>query len=205
MDILKKLFGEEALTFEQLSEKLADNKEIKLANLVEGNYVSKDKFLAAETKANELSAQLETRDEDLDKLKASAGDNEELTTKLDTLKESYSTLESDTAKKLKEVTLASAVDLAIASARPVDENAQRSIKALIDQSILKIEDENLVGIKEQLEKIETDSKYFFENGKKADDDTPPVNPTGDDDEPFDFEKATDQEVHEYRTEQRKGK
>ena len=44
MDKLKALFGTEALTFEQLEEKLKDNKEIKLANLVAGGYVDKRKY-----------------------------------------------------------------------------------------------------------------------------------------------------------------
>ncbi len=44
MEKLKALFGSDALTFEQLEEKLKDNKEIKLANLASGNYVDKAKL-----------------------------------------------------------------------------------------------------------------------------------------------------------------
>ena len=41
MEKLKALFGTEALTWEQLEEKLKDNKEVKLANLAAGSYVDK--------------------------------------------------------------------------------------------------------------------------------------------------------------------
>ncbi len=41
MEKLKALFGNEALTWEQLESKLKDSKEIKLANLASGGYVDK--------------------------------------------------------------------------------------------------------------------------------------------------------------------
>jgi hypothetical protein len=39
MVFLKSVFGTEALTFDQLTEKLKDSKDVKLANLAEGQYV----------------------------------------------------------------------------------------------------------------------------------------------------------------------
>lgn len=44
MDFLKSIFGDQALTYDQLAEKLKDNKDIKLANLATGQYVDKGKL-----------------------------------------------------------------------------------------------------------------------------------------------------------------
>ena len=57
MDKLKELFGTEALTWEQLQEKLEGNKEVKIANLAAGGYVDKRKY---EDKIETLSTELNT-------------------------------------------------------------------------------------------------------------------------------------------------
>lgn len=53
IEFLKEIFGSEALTYEQLSEKLEGNENIKLANLASGDYVSKDTLNQVEQAANE--------------------------------------------------------------------------------------------------------------------------------------------------------
>lgn len=53
MEFLKEIFGTEALTYEQLSERLAGNEEIKLANIAGGEYVSRDMLNDVEQAANE--------------------------------------------------------------------------------------------------------------------------------------------------------
>ena len=61
MDFLKEVFGEDALTFEQLSEKLSAAN-IRLANLESGRYVEKDRYdgrVAELNKANETIASLQ--------------------------------------------------------------------------------------------------------------------------------------------------
>ena len=72
MDFLKELFGDEALTFEQLQAKVAE-KGIKLADLTTGNYVDKKKYddavAARDTQITELKGQITTRDKDLNALK----------------------------------------------------------------------------------------------------------------------------------------
>lgn len=84
-EYLKKLFGKNddgtpvALTFEQLAEKLGVDKAIKLVNLADGGYVSKDKFDAKEVELNGLREQLTTanatiqsyKDMDVDGIKQS--------------------------------------------------------------------------------------------------------------------------------------
>lgn len=44
MEILKALFGDEALTFDQFAEKVNNAADVKLGNLAGGQYVEKDKY-----------------------------------------------------------------------------------------------------------------------------------------------------------------
>ena len=46
MEILKALFGGEALTFEQFTEKVNNAADVKLGNLAGGQYVEKDKYVS---------------------------------------------------------------------------------------------------------------------------------------------------------------
>lgn len=62
-EFLKKLFGtvdgqSEALTAEQLIAKIQADKELKIVNLADGGYVSKDKFDAKETELSGVKQQL---------------------------------------------------------------------------------------------------------------------------------------------------
>lgn len=87
-EYLKKLFGAkedgtpEALTLEELSKKISESKELKLVNLSEGGYVSKEKFDAKETELNGVKTQLADankeiqsyKDMDIEKIKQAAAD-----------------------------------------------------------------------------------------------------------------------------------
>lgn len=84
-EYLKKLFAEGALTFEQFCEKLGADKSIKLVNLADGGYVSKEKFTAKETELSGVKKQLDDanaaiksyKDMDIDGIKKSAADWEQ--------------------------------------------------------------------------------------------------------------------------------
>lgn len=90
-EFLKVLFGktedgaDEALTFDQLVAKLSANKDLKLANLADGGYVSKDKYDAKETELSGVKDQLSAanstiqsyKDMDIDGIKQSAADWEQ--------------------------------------------------------------------------------------------------------------------------------
>lgn len=90
-EYLEKLFGTNddgtpvALTFEQLVEKIGADKAIKLVNLADGGYVSKDKFDSKEVELSGLREQLTSanatiqsyRDMDIDGIKQSVKDWEQ--------------------------------------------------------------------------------------------------------------------------------
>ena len=59
MEFLKETFGTEALTYEQFLEKINGNKKIKLANLADGQYISKEKYGSLETELSTVKGQLD--------------------------------------------------------------------------------------------------------------------------------------------------
>lgn len=59
MEILKALFGDEALTFDQFAEKVNNAADVKLGNLAGGQYIEKEKY-------DDVSKQLETANANLE-------------------------------------------------------------------------------------------------------------------------------------------
>ena len=150
MEKLKALFGTEALTFEQLEEKLKDNKEVKLANLASGGYVDKRKIddeVAKLTTANDTIKGLrETVAKfdgvDVEKLKKDAQDWE---TKYNT--------------DLAAVKLDSAVSMALVEAKAKNPKLAR---AALDMSVIKLDGEKLLGLSEQLDALKKSDAYLFD-------------------------------------------
>lgn len=72
MEILKALFGDEALTFEQFAEKVNNAADVKLGNLAGGQYIEKEKY-------DDVSKQLETANANLDMSKIAQGEDGNIT------------------------------------------------------------------------------------------------------------------------------
>lgn len=150
MDKLKELFGEEALTFSQLEEKLKDNKDVKLANLASGLYVDKKKY---DDKVTELTTAQGTINTLNDKVSKFDGvDVEGLKNEAKTLKDKY---ETDIAA----VKLDSAVNLALVEAKAKN---PKLAKAALDMSLIKLDGEKLIGLSEQLESLKKSDAYMFD-------------------------------------------
>lgn len=150
MDKLKELFGEEALTFSQLEEKLKDNKDVKLANLASGLYVDKKKY---DDKVMELSTAQGTINTLNEKVSKFDGvDLEGLKNEAKTLKDKF---ETDMAA----VKLDSALNLALVNAKAKN---PKLAKAALDMSIIKLDGENLIGLSEQLESLKKSDAYLFD-------------------------------------------
>lgn len=150
MEKFKALFGTEALTYEQLEEKLKDNKEVKLANIASGGYVDRKKY---EDNVTELKTANDTikglRDTvakfdgvDVEKLKNDAKDWE---TKYNT--------------DLAAAKLNNAVDLELVARKAKN---PKLAKAALDMSIIKLDGENLIGLSEQLDKLQESDSYLFD-------------------------------------------
>ena len=141
MEFLKEIFGSDALTYDQLAEKVKDNEKIKIGNLASGEYVSKykledaEKLLAAErAKWSDFDPEWKTKLADAEK----AAD-----------------------EKLAAFKLEQAVEGALKTAKVRDTVA---VKAHLSMDNVKLNDKGeLEGLADQLEKLKTDNSYLFES------------------------------------------
>ena len=150
MEKLKELFGEEALTFSQLEEKLKDNKDVKLANLATGHYVDKKKY---DDKVAELTTAQGTITSLNETVKKFDGvDVEGLKKRATELEDKYNT-------DMAAVKLDSAINLALVEAKAKN---PKLAKAALDMSVIKLDGEKLLGLSEQLDDLKTSDAYLFE-------------------------------------------
>ena len=156
MDKLKALFGSEALTFEQLEEKLKDNKEIKLANLAAGSHISKGKY-------DDVVAELNTANETIKGLKETVSKFDGVD--LDGLKKSVTDWENKYNTDIAAVKLDSAVNMALVEAKAKN---PKLAKAALDMSVIKLDGDKLLGLTEQLDTLKESDAYLFETEQKAD-------------------------------------
>ena len=153
MDKLKALFGTEALTWEQLEEKLKDNKEVKLANLAAGSHISKGKYDELETKYNTANDTIKELRDTVSKFDG---------VDLDGLKKSVKDWEDKYNTDIAAVKLNSAVDMALVGAKAKN---PKLAKAALDMSVIKMDGENLIGLTEQLDNLKKSDAYLFEEEK----------------------------------------
>lgn len=156
MPNLKEIIGEEA--FKALPEETRNKyKETDFVN--SADYVPKDRFTQVNTEKNDYKQQLADRDKQLTTLQSKVKDNEELTKEIETLKNSNSTTAAEYEKKLQQIQYDTAINNALKDSKAKDINL---IKALLDNDKLKINGEEVIGLKEQLEVIKKDRDYLFE-------------------------------------------
>lgn len=159
MEKLKALFGTEALTWEQLEEKLKDNKEVKIANLSAGGYVDKRKY-------DDTLAELGTANDTIKGLKETVAKFDGVD--VEKLKKDASDWETKYNTDIAAVKLDSAVNMALVNAKVKN---PKLAKAAIDMSVVKLDGENLIGFNEQVEKLKESDSYLFDIETKKDDDT----------------------------------
>lgn len=150
MDKLKALFGTEALTWEQLEEKLKENKDVKIANLAAGSYVDKGKYDAT-------VGELKTANETIKGLKETVAKFDGVD--LDGLKKSVTDWENKYNTDIAAVKLDSAVNMALVEAKAKN---PKLAKAALDMSVIKMDGENLLGLTEQLDKLKETDGYLFD-------------------------------------------
>lgn len=122
MDFLKDILGDEL--YKQMAEKVNayngdeanKDKQVKLANLATGGYVSKDKYASLETSLNGKQTELDTANGLIAELKKSTKGNEELQSKIT----GYETQVADLQKQLQEIKLKSAIKVALLSEKAND-------------------------------------------------------------------------------------
>lgn len=150
MDWLKEILGEDL--FAQVQEALKDKKDVKLANIATGEYVSKAKYeneiATRDSKITELSEKVQNFDgKDMKALQNEVAD----------WKKKYT-------KDISQMKLENAIDMAVASAHSLSDKA---LKGLLDLDKLTLDDKgNLKGFDEQLESIKKDNAFMFGEEQK---------------------------------------
>jgi hypothetical protein len=155
MDKLKALFGTEALTFEQLEEKLKDNKEVKLANLAAGGYVDKKKH-------DDVVTELTTAKETINGLKDTVSKFDGVD--VEKLKQDAKNWETKYNTDIAAAKLSNAVDLELVARKAKN---PKLAKAALDMSIIKLDGETLIGLNEQLDKLQESDSYLFDIDEPA--------------------------------------
>lgn len=155
MDKLKALFGTEALTWEQLEEKLKDNKEVKLANLAAGSHISKGKYDELETKYNTANETIKGLQETVSKFDG---------VDLDGLKKSVTEWETKYNTDIAAVKKDSAVNMGLVEAGAIN---PKIAKAALDMSAIKLDGDKVIGLAEQIETLKQADAYLFKAEQKA--------------------------------------
>ena len=165
IEVLKENLSEE--TYSAVAEELKD-KDIKLADLSKGDYVSKSKYDALETQLNNTQTLLTDTSAKLETAIQNAGDNAALKQELETLKTTNQTnldnLKNEYESKLK--TAAVMAEITKAGA-----NDPADILPHIDMNAVTITDKGAVGLSEQLDAVKTKKPYLFKgdnpNGQRG--------------------------------------
>ena len=153
MDKLKELLGEEL--FNQVSEKLKDGK------FVFGEaetYIPKTRFDEVNNEKKELKTQLGLRDSQITELQTKFKTNEELAKELENYKTLNSKAEQEFNTKLQQVKFDYELNQALAKANVRNTKAA---KALLELDKIKLENDTLVGLDEQIKVLQDKETYLF--------------------------------------------
>lgn len=163
--ILQTLFGDDALTLEQLESKLSEKaEEIQIVNIVGGDYVPKSDL---DTKIKELGTAAQTIKDLQETAKQFDGkDPQKLADDLSTLQAKYDT---DTANIRRDA----AIDLALVKAKAHDAIA---VRPYLNMDDIKVDEKGMVtGIDGQIEAIQKEKAWLFA-AEDSDNGQPPYNP-----------------------------
>lgn len=152
---LKELLGEEL--FKQVEEKLGDKK-IDIVN--DGRWIPKDKFDDVNIEKNEYKGQIDDLNKELGKLKKQVKDDDEVTKKIGELEKEIENKE----KEMESLRKTNAIKFEVLKANPKDVN---DILPHIDNEVVKIEDGEVIGLKEQIEKLKEEKTYLFKEDAPA--------------------------------------
>lgn len=157
MEFLKEFLSEDTFAKVQAELKGKEDK-VKLFNLKNDEYVSKDKYKALETANKELQAELTGKKSAYDELVKKAGDNQALKDEIETLKTNAATKEAEIQKnyesKLRDVALKS--ELVKAKAKDVND-----ILGLLDMETITYKNDAFTGLTEQINKLKENKAYLF--------------------------------------------
>lgn len=160
IEVLKENLSEE--TYAAVASEL-EGKDIKLADLSTGEYVSKGKYEALETQLNNTQTLLTNKTAEYDSLISKAGDNEALKNELEELKTASKT-ELDNLKAQYEGKLKTAAVMAEITRAGAKDPAD--ILPQIDMDAVTYDGTSTTGLSEQIERVKTNKPYLFSDERK---------------------------------------
>ena len=147
-----------------ISEELAAKAEKASAEELKG-YVEKTKHEEVIEENKSLKKSVSDRDKQLETLKASVGDNEELKKQIETMKQQNADQEKAHKAELAQLKLDNAIETALTAAGAKNTKA---VKALLDVSKVKLgEDGKLTGWDEQIKTLQKSDSYLFAEKQQA--------------------------------------
>lgn len=183
MEFLKSIFGDAALTYDQLAEKLKGSADVKLANLASGQYVDKGKFDAAQTELAGVREQLKSANEAIDGFKKL--DPEGLKKAAQEWKDKHAADTAALQEKLKAQAKDAAVRLAVAKENVHDDAL--TMAALDLSKVTVAEDGTISGLSEQMTALREKKPFLFKTGRTEQNYKPAGgNPAGSDAFAFNF-------------------
>ena len=177
-EYLTALFGKndddtpEALTASQLVERIEAAKDLKLANLSDGGYVSKDKFERKDAELKGVQSQLSEANKTIQSFKDM--DFEGVKKSADDWKAKYDKETADLRKQLADQERSHQVDKFLGGYKFTSKAAEAGVRALFDSKDFKLEDGTFLGAKDFMKGLQENDDY--KGAFAVDNPTPPPDP-----------------------------
>jgi len=136
------------------------------------HFIPKDKYNEAAEAKKKLEADLQERDKQLEQLKQAAGNSEELKKQIEALQAENKKAAEEWQAKMSQMKLDFAIERALAKAKAKNIKA---VKALLDMEKVKQDDDNLLGLDDQLKELQKSDPYLFGDSGKVGGGTNPAN------------------------------
>ncbi|AJD27845.1 phage capsid protein [Clostridium botulinum] len=160
---IKDIIGEEA--FNALSEdkrKELDKKDFE--DVSSGSFILKTRFDQVNEQAKEYKKQVGERDKQINNLKEEYKDVDGLKEKVEQLELDNKTQKETYEKQLSDIAFNNALEKGLGAFSIKD---KKLIMALIDKDKLKVDGDNVIGLKEQIEPLKTSHEYLFDKEIKG--------------------------------------
>ena len=160
IEVLKDHLSEE--TYSTVAEELKD-KDIKLADLSSGEYVSKGKYDSLETQLNNTQTLLTDTNAKLEAALQNAGNNEALKQEIENIKNTNQTEVANITAQYEAKLKNAAV---MAELTKAGANDPKDIMPHLNMEAITVSDNGIVGLTDQLEPIKTAKPYLFKGDPK---------------------------------------
>lgn len=160
---LKELLGEEL--YNQVMEKAGDSHKIDIVS--NGNWFPKEKFDQVNNDNKELKKQLQDRDDQLTDLKKQAKGSEELQQQIEKLQEENKNTKEQYEKQIQQQAFDHALEKALSQSKARNTTA---VKSLLELDKIKLKDDQLEGLDDQLKKVKEENPFLFEEEQQENDD-----------------------------------